>query len=157
MSRPSRNPLPAWQMSLLAASALVLLATGLAWLLLHYAVGGELPGLPHRWEATAMKLHGAAMFTQLFVLGALAAAHIPRGWRQHAGHAGGPRLGGVSQRASGVALCVLAAALAASGYALYYLVSEDWRPALGWLHAGLGGAALPAALLHLRRPPMLQN
>ncbi len=116
--------------------------TGCAWLVLHYAIGGDMEGLPHPWEAWCMRLHGLGMVGGLFILGALAAAHVPRGWnmtrRQHNGQ----------QRTSGIALCALAALLAATGYLLYYFAPEALRPALGWLHALAGIAAAAILLLH---------
>ena len=92
-----------------------------------------------------MRLHGLAAFAALFVLGALAAAHIPHGWR--ASH----RLRWARQRASGVALCALGGALALTGYLLYYFAPDPVRPALGWLHSGLGLMAAGAVATHRRR------
>ena len=92
-----------------------------------------------------MRLHGLAAFGALFVLGALAAAHVPQGWRVAS------RLGWTRQRSIGLVLCGLAAALALTGYLLYYFAPEPVRPALGWVHAAsasrsalLASAASPA-------------
>ncbi len=92
-----------------------------------------------------MRLHGLAAFGALFVLGALAAAHVPQGWRLSARH------GLARQRRLGLALCALGAALAATGYALYYFAPESVRPALGWVHTG-AGAAMALLLAAHRRP-----
>jgi uncharacterized membrane protein YfcA len=119
-----------WQRFALYIAGASLLATGGAWLLLHYGRGaGE---LPHPLEAWSLRLHGLAAFAGLFVLGLLAAAHIPQGWRlSH-------RRRWAGQRSSGVQLCVIGALLALTGYLLYYFASEAVRPALGWAHTIVG-------------------
>ena len=142
---PTINTLAHWQRRVLAATACLLSFTGLLWLVLHYAIGGPMEGLPHPAEAWTMRLHGAGAFAALFALGMLAAHHIPVGrrlaHRRHTRHM-------QRQYRSGLVLCVLAALLVATGYALYYLVSESARPALGWTHAGLGVALLASGLWH---------
>ena len=141
MHRPGHRPAP-WQRRLLAASALLLTASGLAWLALHYSLGAGADGLPHPAEAGLMKLHGAAAFVALFGGGLVAGHHIPATWRlaQRPRHAG--------QRRSGLALCGLFALASASAYALYYFAPEAMRPALGWAHAGAGLALAGAGAWH---------
>ena len=141
MHRPGHRPAP-WQRRLLAASALLLTASGLAWLALHYSLGAGADGLPHPAEAGLMKLHGAAAFAALFGGGLVAGHHIPATWRlaQRPRHAG--------QRRSGLALCGLFVLASASAYALYYFAPEAVRPALGWAHAGAGLALAGAGAWH---------
>jgi len=129
-SRHHAHRLVRWQRLALYVTGALLLATGSAWLLLHYNTGaGE---LPNPLEAWSLRLHGLAAFAGLFVLGVLAAAHIPQGWRlSH-------RRRWAGQRSSGVLLCVIGALLALTGYLLYYFASEALRPALGWAHAFIG-------------------
>ena len=129
-SRHHAHRLVRWQRLALYVTGALLLATGSAWLLLHYSTGaGE---LPNPLEAWSLRLHGLAAFAGLFVLGVLAAAHIPQGWRlSH-------RRRWAGQRSSGVLLCVIGALLALTGYLLYYFASEALRPALGWAHAFVG-------------------
>ena len=80
----------------------------------------------------------------MFVLGVLAAAHIPQGWRlSH-------RRRWEAQRSSGLLLCGIGAALVLSGYALYYFAPESLRPALGWAHAFLGLAMAVFIATHRR-------
>jgi hypothetical protein len=98
--------------------------------------------LPHPAEPWLMRLHGAAAFAALFATGLMAGHHIPAGWRQ------GRRPRHAGQRRSGLLLCGAAAAVVLSGYALYYLVPEAVRPALGWLHAGLGALLVGAGGWH---------
>jgi mannose/fructose/N-acetylgalactosamine-specific phosphotransferase system component IID len=139
---PVRHRLAAWQRRLLDGSGAVVLVTGAAWLALHYSRGTD--ALPSAAEATLMQVHGLAAFAGLFVLGVLAAAHVPRGWRLALRH------GWVGQRRTGAALCIGAAALVLSGYLLYYFAPETVRPLLGWLHAGIGVAMGGLLLVHRR-------
>jgi hypothetical protein len=135
--------LVAWQRQLLYGSGAILLASGAGWLALHYGRASD--ALPSPLEAWAMRLHGLAGFAALFTLGALAASHIPNGWRlSH-------RMRWAQQRGSGVALCALGAALVLTGYLLYYFAPEGIRPALGWLHTALGVAAAAVVVAHRRR------
>ena len=121
-----------WQRIALYATGALLLATGGLWLAVHYSVGAGADALPHPLEAWVLRLHGLAAFAALFMLGVLAAGHIPQGWRLS------QRRRWAVQRSSGTLLCVIGALLAASGYALFYFASEAVRPALGWAHAFVG-------------------
>lgn len=132
-----------WQRQLLYVAGLVLLATGVAWLALHY--GRRDDALPSALEPWAMRLHGLAALAVVFTFGALAASHIPHGWRwTH-------RLRWAHQRASGLALCTLAGALVLTGYLLYYFAPDDVRPALGWAHSVLGVGMTAVVAVHRRR------
>jgi len=136
--RPSR-----WQRQWLLAASLLLAATGVAWLALHYGAGSD--GLPHPAEGWLMRLHGAGAFAALFGAGLMAGHHIPAGWRltQRPRHAG--------QRRSGLWLCVTGGVVIATGYALYYFAPEGLRPALGWLHSGAAALLLLAGAWHARQ------
>lgn len=139
-----RHRLPAWHRRLLQGSGLLLLATGGLWLALHYSVGAGAGELPHPLEAWCLRLHGAAAFAGLFVLGLLAATHIPQGWRLS------ERRRWSNQRRSGLWLCVGAATLVLTGYLLYYFAPETIRPALGWAHAAVGAAVASGIVWHRR-------
>jgi hypothetical protein len=139
----SIHRLVAWQRVVLFGTGAVLLASGAAWLALHYGRGAD--ALPSPLEPWTMRLHGLAAFAALFAFGALAAAHVPQGWRfSH-------RMRWARQRGSGVVLCVLAATLALSGYLLYYFAPDPIRPTLGWLHSALGAAMAVLVATHRRR------
>jgi O-antigen/teichoic acid export membrane protein len=143
-ARHPHNPLRRWHRRTLLAVTAALLASGLAWLPAHYLWGAGAGELPSPLEPWLMRLHGLAAMAGLFALGVVAAEHVPRGWRM--GH----------QRASGAALVALALTLAATGYGLWYLASEAWHPAVGWLHTAAGIAATALGLVHAsraRRPP----
>jgi hypothetical protein len=143
--RPHR--LVSWQRICLVGAGSALGATGAIWLAVHYAMGAGAGELPHPLESWLMRLHGLAAFVALFTLGALAAEHVPQGWRLTA------RQRWASQRRLGVALCSMAAALVITGYALYYLASESVRPALGIGHAAIGAATAVLVVWHGRRRP----
>ena len=129
-----------WQRHVLYGSGALLLASGALWLALHY--GRAADALPSPLEAWSMRVHGLAAFAALFAFGALAASHVPQGWRlSH-------RWRWQRQRGSGVALCGLAASLALTGYLLYYFAPEAVRPALGLLHSVLGAAMAALVAVH---------
>lgn len=121
-----------WQRLGLYGCGAALVLSGALWLALHYSVGAGAGELPHPLEAWSLRLHGLAAFAGLFMLGALAAAHVPHGWRL----SGRPRW--THQRGSGLMLCTLTAIMALTGYLLFYFAAETVRPALGWAHALIG-------------------
>lgn len=153
---PALLRMPSRQRGWLLASLLVLLVSGLVWLALHYSVGAN--GLPRPLEAWMMRLHGLAGFAALAAAGALAAAHVPRGWRvtrqvlKHVDTARGDvRRHALHQRVTGVALCILGASTVVTAYMLYYFASDGVQPGLGWLHTALGVALAALLWWHRRR------
>ena len=138
-----------WQRRVLYGAGAVLLASGIGWLFLHYGRGAD--ALPSPIEAVDAHRPGLASFLVLFGFGALAASHVPQGWRLS------QRLRWARQRGSGVILCTLAATLAATGYLLYYFAPEGVRPALGWLHSALGVAMALVVVWHRRRHGRLRR
>jgi hypothetical protein len=136
--------LPPWQRRCLLIGGGTLALTGAAWLAVHWLLGAGAGELPHPAEAWLMRVHGAAMFLALFTSGLLAGGHVGQGWRWSGRH----RLHG--QRRTGLFLCAGLALLVLSGYALYYLVPEALRDALGLGHAALGIAMLLALVWHAR-------
>lgn len=144
MTRHAHRLAP-WQRRTLYATGALLMLSGAAWLAVHYAVGAGAGDLPHPAEAWLLRVHGLGAFAGLFVLGVLAAGHVPQGWRYTGRH----RWDG--QRSSGITLCVIGAALALSGYLLYYFAPENIRPALGWAHAFVGACMAVLTVSHRRR------
>jgi hypothetical protein len=138
------NRLRPWQRRWADVAGAALLASGLAWLALHYTVGAGAGELPHPAEPWAMRVHGLAAMAALFAFGLLAAGHVPHGWRLTQ-HRRGRR-----QRRLGLALCGLGALLVASGYALYYLVPEGARPATGLAHSAAGVLMAGVLVWHRR-------
>ena len=121
-----------WQRIALYLTGAVLLASGATWLAVHYSIGAGAGELPHPIESWCLRVHGLAATGALFVFGAIAASHIPHGWKL------ARRRGWASQRLYGIGLSACATLLALTGYALYYFAPEGVRPALGWVHAGIG-------------------
>ncbi len=120
-------------------AALVL--SGLWWLGVHFANTlfdaneDDLQRLAR--EAMALKVHGATAFGILLALGAMAAYHVRRGW------------GLGRNRASGSVVVASCSLLVVTGYALYYLVTDDSRAAISVLHWGLGLAFVPLLIAHI--------
>lgn len=130
--RPGSQHLSQHQRVLVHATGWLLLASGVAWLAVHYTVGAGAGELPQPSEAWLIRLHALAAWVAAFALGELAAQHVPRGWRTTVHHRE------ARQRRLGIALCALALALVGSGYALMYLVGEPAHAAWGWAHAVIG-------------------
>lgn len=133
------NALGPIQRRLLYATIVVLVVSGAYWALLHYL------GLrPYLTEPFLMKVHGAAAMAVLILVGGLLPGHLVAGWEAE------------RSRAIGVGLLVICAALALTGYALYYAGSEATREISSYTHLALG-LALPTALaLHLATKPSRQ-
>ncbi len=110
-----------------------LTASGLLWLWAHYAWGAGAGELPHPLELWMIRLHGLFAMSGLFFFGVVGAEHAARGLRM------------ARQQLTGVLLLTSLAALALSGYALYYFAPETSRPWIGNGHAAVG--ATTAALL----------
>lgn len=138
-----RNRISRTQRAVLYLSTVALLVSAALWLSVRYLAWPAmaqpaLEGLPSPWLAYLMKVHGAAMMVMLFIVGRLSGTHVMKGWRLH------------WRRSGGVALLVGVAALALTGYGMYYLVPEDWRDAVGLAHAAAGAAWCAILLVHRR-------
>jgi hypothetical protein len=135
------NPVARWQKRTLDAALIGQVLTGCIWLLVHYTIGGGRAetGLPHWSEAWLMRVHGLAAFVVLVALGSFLAVHVPRGWRMRP----------VRRLDITMLACFLLAAVTA--YCLYYFAPDWIHSPLGWLHAGLGGAAGVTIVVHRTR------
>jgi hypothetical protein len=142
--RPGSQHLSSHQRVLLHITGWLLLASGVVWLGVHYAIGAGAGELPHPAESWLLRLHALGAWAGAFTLGELAAHHVPRGWHTTA------RRRGPLQRRLGIVLCAFGAALVLSGYLLMYFVGEPARPAWGWAHAIIGAAMAGALVWHTR-------
>jgi hypothetical protein len=135
------NPVPAWQRVTLDTALIALVASGLLWLLVHYAFGAgrEEIGLPHWSEVWLIRLHGLAGFAALVAVGAFLPLHLPRGWRMR------------QERWLEVSMLACLALAVLTAYCLYYFAPETLRPSLGWVHAVIGCAWGLAVVWHRRR------
>jgi cation transport ATPase len=113
--------------------------SGLVWLGTHFFLRqtSEFGAVVHPWEHPAMQVHGALAMLSCLLFGTLFQLHIRRAYRAQ------------SNRASGWSMLIFVASLIVSGYALYYLVSEENHVIWSTLH-WLIGLALPILLvLHI--------
>lgn len=141
MHRRAHRLVP-WHRLLLYGVCALLLVTGSVWLAVHYTVGSGAGELPHPFEIWAIRVHGMAAFGALFMLGLLASAHVPQGWRITSRHRR------IVQRGTGIGLCVFAGLLVVTGYLLYYFAPETFRPILGWVHSIIGFAMAAVGSVH---------
>ncbi len=121
--RPER-----WQRRCVYAVSAWLLATGVLWLLAHYLMRtvAEFGESVHPLEPWSMKLHGAGAMFALFFIGSLVNNHIRRALKAR------------RNLLSGWSMIAVLAALTLSGYALYYLASEQSRPIWSAAHWIIG-------------------
>lgn len=117
-----------------------LVGSGVAWLIAHYMGGGGSFGETHHpSEPWWLRLHGAAVMAFLVVLGTILPGHVRRAWSLRKNCTESVRRNIIT----GILMLSLVAALALSGYALYYSGSEELRPYISTCHwvAGLVAAA----------------
>lgn len=125
----------------LYATIAALIGSGIWWLGVHF--GALVPAVRSdefrrlALEALALKVHGGAALATLFALGAMSAYHVRRGWALK------------RNRVSGSLLIAAFILLTATGYALYYLVSDDTRAPVSIVHWAAGLALLPMSIGHL--------
>jgi len=117
----------------------LLLISGIGWLAGHYLLRttGAFGEVPHPSEVWWLRLHGAAVIAFLTVFGALLPGHVVQNWRQRV------------NRNSGLAVVIVVALLALSGYGLYYIVGDQQRAVISVLHWVLGLAASGVLALHV--------
>lgn len=112
-----------------------IVASGVAWLVLHYygQIQGEFGVETHPLEPWSLKIHGAFSALALVLLGSLLAIHVT------------PALQSRRHLWTGLSLLTLWLLLAVSGYLLYYAGDEDLRALISQLH-WIVGLALPLLL-----------
>ena len=131
--------LPLWQRRGFYVVFGILLASGAAWLTAHFflrTIGAYGPTI-HPLEPWSMKLHGAAAMLALWLVGTLLQLHIRRGL------AAGRNL------AAGWTMIGLLMVLSLTGYALYYVASEESRPFWSVAHWACGLLLPPLVWLHV--------
>lgn len=124
---------PTWQRRAVHGSVLALLVTGVAWLAVHYLLGGD---MPHPAEAWTLRLHGIVAYVSLLVFGSMSAVHILVAWRLK------------RHRVSGSVLVGGVLLLAATALALYY-GSEAAHGAVSLVHWIAGLVLLPLLWTHI--------
>jgi hypothetical protein len=132
------NALPPWQRRTVVWGSWSIALSGLAWILVHYALQAGADGLPHPLEPWLIRWHSLSAMIGLFAAGLVGGGHVQRGWQF------------ARRRATGLILCVAGAIVVVSGYALAYLVPETWHPGVGIGHAALGVLAFGVGVAHWR-------
>ena len=119
--------------------SVLLLVSGLGWLVAHYFLHGrdDFPGAPHPSEVWWLRLHGAAAMGSLVTFGMVLTHHVRSGWRQRV------------NRISGVVNLATIGALALSAYGLYYIVDDRARSAISVTHWVVGLIAAAALPVHI--------
>jgi hypothetical protein len=112
--------------------------TGGLWLIYHYFMQTEGPfGFQNNpLEKLWLQLHAAFSFVAIWIFGMLWAIHIVQGWNMN------------WRRWSGGAMVGVMTLLIVSGYALYYVESQDLNDWTSILHWSVGLAALAVFLIH---------
>ena len=111
----------------LYVTAVVLLASGLGWLVAHDLLGGrgEFGDAPHPSEPWWLRIHGAAAMGFLIGLGSLLPGHISRAWQMRRNHRSG---------------------LSILGMVALLIAARPWISCVHWL---IGLAAAGMAPLHV--------
>ena len=141
MGNRLHNRLPRWHRRTIYALTLVLIASGVAWVVACYAFAspGDPTPAPHPLAGPLLAAHGIAAYVALVVYALVGHAHLRTGWRV-------PML-----RSAGIALLSTLTVLALTGIGFYYVAAEDAVPVIRWTHVA-AGALLPCWLaLHIVR------
>jgi hypothetical protein len=132
-----------WHRRCIYASCLVLLLSGVGWLIAHFyfCAAGQFGESINPLEPLAMKVHGAGAVVMLFFLGSLMNSHIRRALKS------------ARNLASGWAMILTTAVLVITAFGLYYLADERNRSIWSIVHwtIGLGFPILIVAHLALGR------
>jgi hypothetical protein len=135
------NRLSRWHRRAIYALTVVLIASGVGWLVAVYvlAAPGESTPAPHTLAGPLLAAHGIAAYAALIAYALVGHAHMRTGWRV-------PML-----RGAGLWLCATIGALALTGLGFYYVAAEGAIPYLRWTHVAIG-VLLPCCLaLHIVR------
>lgn len=130
---------PRWLRAGIHATFGVLWLAGAAVFVLEhfFAVSTEFGPAQSPWRANVLVVHGVAAVAATFLFGWIAADHVAVMWRNGA------------DRASGLWLLWLVAALIVTGFAGFFLVADSVRAWNGRLHEILGLALIVPWLVHL--------
>jgi hypothetical protein len=106
----------------------LLWATGIWWLVLDFwfAVPGEFGVSPHAWAAPLLLAHGVLAVPALWLTGWVAARHSTPQWKA--------RL----RRGSGGSFAAMLLLLSASGFALFFLASDEAQHVTALAHEAIG-------------------
>jgi hypothetical protein len=116
-----------------------LLFSGVGWLILHhfFLIKGSFGVEENPYQVWCLKVHGAAAMGFMVVLGALIPIHMRRNWLIH------------RNVGSAVPLVLSIVVMIVTGYGLYYVGSEHWRPWISAIHWIAGLLSVPALTVHV--------
>jgi hypothetical protein len=131
--RVKLTPLHEWSVYLVAIGVV---ASGVAWLLLHYygQVRGDFGPETNPFEPWSLKIHGGFGALALVLIGSLLTVHV------------GAALSSRRHLLTGISLLGVWLLLSITGYLLYYAGSEDFRALVSQVH-WIVGLGLPLILL----------
>jgi len=141
MAHRLHNRLPRWHRRAIYILTLLLVVSGVSWLVVVYSLAppGDPTPAPHPLAGPLLAAHGVAAYVALFAYALVGHAHMRTGWRV-------PAL-----RSAGFWVVTTIAALALTGLGLYYVVAESSVALLRWTHVAVG-TLLPLWLaLHISR------
>jgi hypothetical protein len=138
MTRRRPGRLPRWQEWSVYVTLGLLIATGVAWLLLDWFVriAGDFGPEHHPAEHWMLVGHGVTAYAFLLIGGAMIPVHITLGWNTRRNLKSGLTLAGT---------CLV---LTVSALGLYYMADEISRKWVSLLHWTVGLAVVPALLVH---------
>jgi hypothetical protein len=114
-------------------------STGIGWMVVRYGVtGGD--GLENAWRVAAawmLRAHGAGAMLTLVAFGSVLALHVPSAWKRR------------RNLVSGLCMLTMVAALAITGWLLYYASDETIRAWGSYAHMGIGAAGPLILAWHL--------
>jgi hypothetical protein len=146
VSQSDRNPaqLENWHRLAIYGVTVILVASGLAWLGLHYfgRGSGEFGDAMHPMEPLMIKIHGAAAMIALLLYGSLLTDHAVKAWRMRR------NLG------LGSMMVTVLMILVVTGWLLYYGSDEATRPTVSAIHWVIGliiAAVMPLHIWNGRR------
>ena len=142
--RPTK--LPRWQELAVYSSFVVLLLSGVVWLILDrwVRVAGEFGPEHHPAEHVSLILHAIGAYAFLVILGAMIPVHIPLGWNLR------------RNRISGAVLLTIFSLLSLTALGLYYVGEDTLRSSTSLIHWVVGLIAVPGLLIHVMRNRMRQ-
>ena len=130
--------MPRPQRLVVYAVCIGLWVSGLLWLLLDlfFERRGAFGWEPHPLQPPVLLAHGVLAVLSLYVLGWVSSHHALRRWLEG------------SRRLSGGALLTATLLLIITGFALFFLVDDEWQRTAKLAHEVLGGLVTLIALQH---------
>ena len=116
----------------------LLWASGLLWLMLDefFTHEGQFGRTPHPLESPVLLVHGILAIVSAYVLGWISARHVLQWWTAGL------------RRWTGTVFATLVAILSLSGFALFFLSSDEWQRFTKITHEALGAAIIVFAIQH---------